>query len=129
MQTTKQKLGLQIIAFMFIIGGLVRLVADKETFKLFGIEKLWLDNNYHIYIYKVLGAFVVFMGLLMFSVAKNIHQNLNVLNTIKFGLIFIGATMLITGYVVKLSFVYYAPDFIFCFLVALYIHQIKNQLK
>lgn len=62
MQTTKQKLGLQIIAFMFIIGGLVRLFAGEETFKIFGIEKLWLDNDYHTYIYKVLAAFVVFMG-------------------------------------------------------------------
>ena len=107
---------------MLVFGGLVRLFANEVTFEIFGMKNLWVDHKYFIYIYKVLGSFVILTGLLIFSISRNIEKNLDVFNTMKWGLIIIGTTMTIAGYYVGLPLLFYAPDFIFCFVIAFYIH-------
>ena len=124
-----QKVILQIISLMLVFGGLVRLFAGESTFEIFGMKNLWIDHKYFIYIYKVLGSFVILTGLLIFSISRSIENNLTVLNTMKWGLIIIGTTMTITGYYLRLSLLFFAPDFIFCFVIAFYIHTILNSRK
>ena len=125
----KLKSILQIISMMLIFGGLVRLFANKAAFEIFGMKNLWIEQKYFIYIYKVLGSFVILTGLLFFSISKNIENNLNVLNIMKWGLIIIGITMTISGFYLRLSLLLFAPDFIFCFAIAFYIHAILNSKK
>ena len=114
---------------MLVFGGLVRLFAGEGTFEIVGIKNLWIDHKYFIYIYKVLGSFVILTGLLIFSISRSIENNLAVLNTMKWGLIIVGTTMTIAGYCVKLPLLFYAPDFIFCFAIAFYMHTILNSRK
>ena len=117
----KQKIILQIIALTMIFGGVVRLLANETTFEIFKMGNLWVDDKYFIYIYRVLGAFVILIGLLFFSISKNIQKNINVLNAMKYGLILVGTIMAIAGYHIKLPFVYYFPDFIFCYAISFYL--------
>ena len=119
-----EKVILQIIALMLVFGGLVRLFANENIFEIFGMNDLWVDHMYFNYIYRVLGAFVIFAGLLFFSVSRNIEKNINVLNVMKWGFIIIGTVMTIAGYYVQLPLLYYAPDFLFCFAIAVYLQII-----
>ena len=114
---------------MLVFGGLVRLFAAEGAFEIFGMKNLWIDHKYFIYIYRVLGSFVILTGLLIFSISRNIENNLAVLNTMKWGLIIIGTTMTISGYYLKLPLLFFAPDFIFCFAIAFYLHIILNSRK
>ena len=125
----KQKIILQILALMFVMGGLVRLFANEFTFEIFGMKDLWVDHKYFIYIYRVLGAFVILTGLLLFSISRSIENNLHILNTMKWGFLIIGMTMTIAGYYIRLPLLFYVPDFIFCFALAFYIHTIINSIK
>ena len=109
---------LQVLAILFIFGGIVRLLAGEFLFSLVGIQALWSDRPYFIYIYKVLGAFVVMTGFLLFSVSKNIILYRSLLRTLAGGFSFIGLTMLVSGFYVSLPLVYYIMDFLFCFLIA-----------
>ena len=118
------KVILKIIALLLVFGGLVRLFANESIFEIFGMKDLWVDHMYFNYIYRVLAAFVIFTGLLFFSVSRNIEKNINVLKAIKWGFIIVGATMTIAGYYAQLPLLYYAPDFLFCFAVAVYIQII-----
>ncbi len=124
-----RKIILQIVSLMLVFGGVVRLFATETTFEIFVIENLWVDHKYFIYIYRVLGAFVILTGLLFFSIARNIEKNLNILNTMKWGLILVGTTMAIAGYHIRLPLLYYAPDFIFCYAIAFYLHKNINSEK
>ena len=121
-----KKTVLMIISLMLIFGGIVRLFANETLFEIFGMKYLWIDHNYFLYIYKVLGAFVILLGLIIFRVSKNPEEYLNVLKTIKFGLILIGIVMIISGYSIKLPLLIYAPDFVFCFVIAFYLHANMN---
>lgn len=118
----KQKIILQIIALILIFGGVVRLLANEATFEIFKMGNLWVDDKYFIYIYRVLGAFVILTGFLFFSISRNIEKNVNVLNTMKWGLILVGTTMAIAGYHIRLPFLYYSPDFIFCYAISFYLY-------
>jgi len=113
---------LMIISLMLMFGGIVRLFANETLFEIFGMKNLWIDHNYFMYIYKVLGAFVILTGLIFFTISKNLEKNLNILNTMKIGLIIVGIVMLTSGYFIKLPILFYAPDFIFCFVIAFYLH-------
>lgn len=117
----KDKIIFRVISLALIFGGLVRLIATESIFELFGMASLWTDHSYFKYIYKVLGAFVIFMGMLMFSISRDIEKYIGIFNTFKWGFVVIGLTMLITGYLVHLPLVYYAPDFIFCFTIVIYL--------
>jgi len=125
-----RKTVLQILSIILILGGIVRLFANETVFEIFGMKNLWVNHKYFIYIYKVLGAFVILTGMFFYTISKNIEKNHNVLNTMKWGLIIVGITMSVSGYFIELPLVFYAPDFIFCFSVALYIHiKIKSVIN
>jgi hypothetical protein len=99
-------------------------MAGETTFRLFGMTILWSDHFYFVYIYRVLGAFVILTGLLLFVIATNLETYRPVLVVMKFGFLLIGITMLLAGYLTGLPVLFYAPDFIFCFALSLYLHFI-----
>ncbi len=113
----KQRI-LQVLAILFIFGGIIRLLAGEFLFSLVGIQALWSEKPYFIYIYKVLGAFVVMTGFLLFSVSKNIILYRPLLRMLGVGFSLIGLTMVVSGFYVSLPLVYYIMDFLFCFLIA-----------
>ncbi|MCB2219946.1 MAG: hypothetical protein KQI35_06080 [Bacteroidetes bacterium] len=112
---------LKLIAALFILGGVIRLMAGESAFGLFGMTNLWSDHFYFVYIYRVLGAFVILTGLLLFVIATNLEKYRPVLMVMKWGFLLIGMTMLLAGYFTGLPVLFYAPDFVFCFALSLYL--------
>jgi len=120
---------LKIISLLFIFGGIIRLFANETVFTIFGMNDLWTDHDYFIYIYRVLGAFVILTGLIIYSISRDVNKNLNIINTMKFGFLFIGLTIVISGFIVKLPIIFYLPDFLFCFSISILFQIISNSIK
>lgn len=118
MTDTVKPLILKIISVLLIFGGAVRLIANRATFQSFLIEQLWSSHPYSIYIYRVLGAFVVFTGISLFTAAQNPKRYAHLLKIWSLGFVFIGIVMLLAGILLRLSLAHYAPDFAFCFIIA-----------
>jgi len=116
---------LRLMAALFVAGGLVRLIAGQRIFALGGIGELWVDDAYFVYIYKVLGAFVILTGLLLWSVSSPGKHQRSTLAALKWGMALVGLVMLAGGWAAGLPLVYYAPDFIFAFAVALLLHRVQ----
>ncbi|MGB2768547.1 MAG: hypothetical protein WBC88_02340, partial [Candidatus Zixiibacteriota bacterium] len=68
---TKKKV-LLIISLLFMLGGLGRLVANESIFRIFAMEHLWSGDPFFIYVYKLLGVFVLWMGILLFVSSRDV---------------------------------------------------------
>lgn len=108
---------LRFFSLLVIFGGLVRLIANRSTFQSFLIGELWTSHPYFIYIYRLLGAFVLLIGVTLFIIASDPEKYALVLRTWGISFFVIGVLMLFAGYFVRLSLVHYLPDFAFCFIV------------
>ncbi|MGB7054626.1 MAG: hypothetical protein WBE28_04825 [bacterium] len=113
-----QQVLLKVFSVLIVLGGLVRLVANRQTFHSFMIEELWVSHPYYIYIYRILGAFVVFTGITMFVISLDPVTYRRILGVWGYCFLFISIVMLIAGHSLHMSFIYYAFDFIFCFFIA-----------
>jgi hypothetical protein len=118
---------LQILSLLFVFGGIVRLFANKKIFEFFLMKDLWVDHVYFIYIYRVLGAFVILTGFILFTVSGNIKKYLSLFNVLTWGFILVGLVMAVTGFLLKLPIIFYIPDFIFCFIIAGFFYQTNKQ--
>jgi len=117
---------LQTFSILFVFGGIVRLFASKSVFKFFYMEMLWVDHSYFIYIYRVLGSFVVLTGLILFAVSKDLGKYSDLIPSLVIGFVVIGIVMLLTGILTDLPLIFYFPDFIFCFIIAWYMYYIRT---
>jgi hypothetical protein len=109
---------LKIFSVLIVFGGLIRLVASQQTFQSFMIEELWVSHPYFLYIYRILGAFVVLAGITMFVMSRNPVHYSRILKLWSLCFLFIGIVMFIAGFLLNMSFLHYAFDFIFCFVIA-----------
>jgi hypothetical protein len=125
----KRKWLLRTLSLLFMFGGIIRLFANEKLFSLFWMQDLWSDHPYFLYIYRVLGAFVILTGLFIFGISKNIEGHAALIPFVKWGFLVIGCTMLATGYFVGLHWLFYVFDFIFCFGLAGYFHFIENKIN
>ena len=123
------KIILRIIAVMFIFGGVVRLFANQDLFEAFGMDSLWSDHPYFIYIYRVLGAFVILTGMMVYAITFIISENRRLMNTMAIGFIITGLTMAISGYLTKIHIGFYITDFLFCFVVAYFLFRTNYNVK
>jgi hypothetical protein len=104
---------------LFIMGGTVRIIATRRVFAAFGIESLWAGHVYFLYIYKVLGAFVVLTGLLLWSLGGGNGWERKGVRMMKWGMIFVGLVMLGAGLAAGLSLLFYVADVVFAWFTAL----------
>ena len=118
---------LRIISVLFVFGGAVRLIASRAMFQSFLIGQLWSSHPYSIYIYRVLGAFVVFTGISLFIAAQNPKHYAMLLRIWSLGFVFVGIVMLLAGIFLRLSLMHYAPDFVFCFIIAVTTYGVAKQ--
>lgn len=112
------QIGLKLISVLLILGGLVRLMATRPIFQSFMIDELWVSHPYFLYIYRVLGAFVVFTGVTMFVMSQEPARYVRLLRLWGICFLFIGIVMFIAGNMLHMSLLHYAFDFIFCFIVS-----------
>ena len=110
---------LRIVAASLLLGGAMRLAANRVLFKAFGIGDLWVEVPYAIYIYRVLGAFVVLSGILLMTVAQAPEKYRLLLKVYAIGFAVIGLVMLVAGLTVGLPYRYYLPDPIYCFIMTI----------
>lgn len=118
---------LRVIAALFVLGGLVRLFANQALFEIFRMETLWAGHPYFLYVYKVLGAFVILTGMIIYVISFRLQEQKNLLSALSYGFILIGLVMALTGYMAGLPLVFYIFDFIFCFILAFIFYRIKTK--
>ncbi|MFP4469581.1 MAG: hypothetical protein ACLFPE_02785 [Bacteroidales bacterium] len=110
---------IRIFSILMITGGVVRIFAGERLFVMCGIGHLWIGNAYGLYIYRVLGAFVIFAGATVYLAAGDLHRYRKMIRLWIFLLILTGVTMLISGISSRIFWIYTLPDYLFMFVLAL----------
>ncbi len=112
---------LLIISLAFILGGIGRLVANEGVFRIFGMEHLWSGEPFFIYIYKLLGVFVIWVGIILFICSKDVVRYRSVIIGSALGLALFFLVSLLTGLVTGLGLKFFLVDSIFSlFLIVLF---------
>lgn len=109
---------LLIISMLLILGGIVRLLANEALFKMFAMEQLWLDHPFFIYIYKLLGVFVLWIGIIFFVCAKDLVKYRAIIRGSIIGLFLFFIVSLLTGILTGLELQFFLVDSIFALLLA-----------
>ena len=118
---------LKVFSVFVVIGGLVRLVANQQTFQSFMIGELWVSHPYFVYIYRVLGAFVIFAGVTIFMISQNPARYASILRVWGFCFLLVGGVMGMAGYVLDMSLLHYAIDSLFIFIIAVLCFSLGSQ--
>jgi len=118
---------LRILSILFLLGGLIRILADEYIFSLFHMGHLWTGHPYFLYCYKVLGGFVMLTGFVLYFISKDLRRYYPLLKPFGTGFLIIGIVMALTGYIVNLSLVFYLPDFLFCFILVVLFQYIRRK--
>lgn len=116
---------LLIISIAFLIGGIVRLFANENLFRVFEMEHLWSGEPFFIYIYKLLGVFVIWVGIILFICSKDVIRYRKIIIGSILGLALFSLVSLLTGVVTGLGLQFFLVDSLFSlFLIAvLYLVQ------
>jgi hypothetical protein len=109
---------LRIVAVTLLLGGTVRIFASRTLFRSFGIESLWTDTPYAIYIYRALGGFVVLSGVVVMMVSAAPAGQARLLKGCALGFALIGVVMVVAGVTSGLALRHFLVDPIYCFVVA-----------
>jgi hypothetical protein len=116
---------LSIIGIVMILGAMVRIFATKSLFQMFYMDHLWSDHAYFSYIYKVLGAFVLFTGVTLILISINIDKYQFIIKTYRYLFLVIGIVMIYAGIDSGINIIFYLPDFIFSFLLSMILFFIR----
>ncbi len=119
----------RILACLFILGGIVRVVATRRVFAAFGIGSLWIDQVYFVYVYKVLGGFVILTGLVLWSLAGEGGEGRKSARMMTWGMVVVGLVMLGTGLSTGLAPRLFLLDVAFVWLVALVLFARSRRLN
>jgi len=116
---------LLIISLAFIVGGIGRLVANEGVFRIFQMAHLWSGEPFFIYIYKLLGVFVIWVGIVLFVCSKDVVRYRSVIRGSILGLGLFFVVSLLTGFITGLGLRFFLVDSIFSLIliVLLYIIQ------
>ncbi|MGB2804316.1 MAG: hypothetical protein WBD64_05405 [Candidatus Zixiibacteriota bacterium] len=122
---TKKKV-LLIISLAFMLGGIGRLVVNESVFKIFAMEHLWSGDPFFIYIYKLLGVFVLWMGILLFISSRDVIRYRGIIRGSILGLLLFFVVSLLTGLSVGLKLQYFLVDSIFSLILVLLFYIIQK---
>lgn len=121
----KKKL-LLIISLLFMLGGIVRLFANEGTFGIFQMAHLWSGDPFFVYVYKVLGVFVVWMGILLFVASKDVVRYRGIIRGSILGLLLFFIVSLWTGLATGLGLRYFLVDAVFALFLAVLFYMIQK---
>ena len=110
---------LKVFSVFMVFGGAVRLFAERTIFESFLIGELWSSHPYFIYIYRVLGAFVIFAGIVVFMIARAPLRFEQLLKACSLCFSFIACVMLVGGLLLRMSLLNFAFDVTFCIILTL----------
>ncbi|KPK99572.1 MAG: hypothetical protein AMJ90_09335 [candidate division Zixibacteria bacterium SM23_73_2] len=109
----KKSKTLLVISILLVIGGLVRLAATQTLFEFFGMENLWSGEPFFIYIYKILGVFVIWTGIILFICSKDLIKYKSIIKGSILTLFLFSVVSLWTGFSVGLKLRYFLVDSFF----------------
>ena len=118
---------LLIISLCFFIGGIGRLVANEDVFRIFGMEHLWSGEPFFIYIYKLLGVFVIWVGIILFVCSKDLIRYKGVIRASILGLLLFFVVSLLTGFLTGLGLKFFLVDSIFSLILIVLFYIIQKE--
>jgi hypothetical protein len=104
---------LLIISLIMMLGGLVRLLANQSIFRIFGMDHLWFDEPFALYNYRLLGVFVLWMGLVLFVCSRDVIRYKGIIKVSILGLMFFFVVSLLSGFAAGLDARFFLVDSIF----------------
>ena len=122
---TKKKV-LLIISLLFMLGGMVRIFANEALFTIFAMEHLWSGDPFFVYVYKFLGVFVVWMGILLFVSSGDMVRYKGIIRGSILGLFLFFVVSLWTGLATGLGLQYFLVDSIFSLILVLLLYIIQK---
>lgn len=122
---TKKKV-LLVISLLFMLGGIGRLVANESVFRIFAMEHLWSGDPFFIYVYKLLGVFVFWMGILLFVSSRDVVRYRGIIRGSILGLLLFFVVSLLTGLSFGLKLQYFLVDSIFSLILVLLFYIIQK---
>lgn len=117
---------LLIISLAFLVGGIGRLVASEGVFRIFRMEHLWSGEPFFIYIYKLLGVFVIWMGIVLFVCSKDVVKYRSIIRGSILALLLFFVVSLLTGFVTGLGLKFFLVDSIFSLLLVVLFYIIQK---
>ena len=115
------------ISLLFMLGGIVRLVANESVFRIFAMEHLWSGDPFFVYVYRLLGAFVVWMGILLVVASQDIIRYRGIIRGSILGLLLFFVVSLWTGLATGLGLQYFLVDSIFSLFLAVLLYVIQKE--
>ncbi len=118
---------LLIISLCFFIGGIGRLVANEGVFRIFQMEHLWTGEPFFMYIYKLLGVFVIWIGIILFVCSKDLIRYRGVIRASILGLLLFFVVSLLTGFFTGLGLKFFLVDSIFSLILIVLLYIIQKE--
>jgi hypothetical protein len=118
---------LRVISILFLIGGIGRLIATEGVFRLFKMQFLWTDQPFFIYNYKVLGVFVIWVGIILFICSKDVVKYKSIIRGNILALVIFFLVTLLTGIITGLGLRFYLVDSIFSLILIVLLYIIQTE--
>jgi hypothetical protein len=125
-QTTKATV-LRVVSIAFLIGGIGRFIATEGVFRLFKMQFLWIDQPFFIYNYKVLGAFVIWIGVILFICSRDVAKYKSIIRGNILALVIFFLVTLLTGIITGLGLRFYLVDSIFSLILIVLLYIIQTE--
>jgi len=118
---------LRIISLAFMLGGIGRLVANEGVFRIFQMEHLWSSEPFFIYNYKLLGVFVLWIGMILFVCSKDVVRYKGVIRGSILGLLLFFVVSLWAGFATGLGLKFFLVDSIFSWILIVLLYIIQKE--
>lgn len=117
---------LLIISILFLIGGIGRLLVNEGIFRFLMMEHLWSGDPFFVYIYRLLGVFVIWIGIILFICSKDIvrYRSMIIGSILALALFFV--VSLVTGLCVGLGLRFFLVDSIFSLFLVVVLYVIQK---
>ena len=117
---------LLIVSIAFLMGGIVRLFANESLFRIFEMGHLWSGEPFFIYIYKLLGVFVIWVGIILFICSKDVIRYRKIIIGSILGLALFSLVSLLTGLATGLGLQFFLVDSIFSLLLIALLYVVQK---
>ena len=118
---------LLIISLAFLVGGIGRLVANEGVFRIFGMAHLWSAEPFFICIYKLLGVFVIWIGITLFVCSKDVVKYRSIIRGSILALALFFVVSLLTGFITGLGLRFFLVDSIFSLILIVLLYIIQKE--
>jgi len=91
------------------------------------MEHLWSGEPFFIYIYKLLGVFVIWMGIILFVCSKDVVKYRSIIRGSILALTLFFVVSLLTGFITGLGLRFFLVDSIFSLILIVLLYIIQKE--